>query len=268
MKRTDLDVEKIIGLYNKRSTARSISESFNCDVSCILRILRENNIIISKKYRKQRNSTNICENELKELYINKRLKASQIGQIYNCSKVTVVKYLRMYNLGPLGAKELTHISGKKYCGVCKELLTIDSFGISCGTADGYKYICNKCSSKKYKNNRQLYRNAGRKRRDLKKKMDYKYNSSIEKITRMVFNNSCFNCKSKNNLCIDHHYPLSKGNGLAIDNAVLLCKSCNSKKFIKSPKEFYNKKQIREIDRLLKSAKEVLNEKNNIGNFST
>ena len=39
----------------------------------------------------------------------------------------------------------------------------------------------------------------------------------------------FICGATEDLTIDHHYPLSKGFKLTRDNAVLLCRSCNSAK---------------------------------------
>lgn len=57
---------------------------------------------------------------------------------------------------------------------------------------------------------------------------------------------CFKCGSKKNLTIDHHMPLTLGYGLSEENAVLLCKKCNSQKSNKLPLEFYTKKQLENL----------------------
>jgi len=61
-----------------------------------------------------------------------------------------------------------------------------------------------------------------------------------------FNNKCFRCGSDIKLNIDHHYPLSKGNPLTRNNAVLLCRKCNNLKYNKDPEEFYSFLQILEL----------------------
>jgi 5-methylcytosine-specific restriction endonuclease McrA len=61
-----------------------------------------------------------------------------------------------------------------------------------------------------------------------------------------FRNQCFNCNSKNKLELDHHYPLSMGFALSINNAVLLCKSCNSSKNNKLPESFYSPEQLTDL----------------------
>lgn len=58
-----------------------------------------------------------------------------------------------------------------------------------------------------------------------------------------FNYQCFVCSSRNKLSIDHHRPLVRGYALTEENAVLLCVSCNSRKGIKMPEEFYSKEQL-------------------------
>lgn len=61
-----------------------------------------------------------------------------------------------------------------------------------------------------------------------------------------FNNTCFNCGSKDNLTIDHHLPFSKGGRLTESNSVVLCRSCNSSKNAKHPNKFYSAKQLKEL----------------------
>jgi len=65
-------------------------------------------------------------------------------------------------------------------------------------------------------------------------------------TYSKFNYKCFNCSTTENLTIDHHYPLSKGFALTINNAVLLCRSCNSSKHNKLPESFYSPEQLSDL----------------------
>ena len=66
----------------------------------------------------------------------------------------------------------------------------------------------------------------RKRRELKKLVDYKWSYELEGTIR-IFQPNCVICGSQDRLAVDHILPLSKGNGLCIGNVVVLCKSCNS-----------------------------------------
>lgn len=61
---------------------------------------------------------------------------------------------------------------------------------------------------------------------------------------------CFKCESKNRLEIDHHYSLSSGHGLALNNAVLLCRSCNASKGNKDPEDFYTSEQLKCLNEVL------------------
>ena len=79
----------------------------------------------------------------------------------------------------------------------------------------------------------------RKRRAMKVNLNENYTKEDEAYTMDLFDNMCYNCDSTDNLHIDHHKPLSRGNPLTRDNAVVLCGSCNSSKGTKSPSEFYS-----------------------------
>ena len=93
-------------------------------------------------------------------------------------------------------------------------------------------------AKYQKDHPEVGRAKSRKRRAMKQEIKENYTKDDEEFTRTLFNNECFNCGCKENLVIDHHKPLSKGFPLTRDNAVVLCKSCNSSKGTKSPEEFY------------------------------
>lgn len=97
-----------------------------------------------------------------------------------------------------------------------------------------------------KNNKLLLKMYSIKRKQLKKKIFENFSViHIQKVFHK-FNNHCFNCKSEKDLAIDHHYPLSKGFALTINNAVLLCKSCNSSKSNKLPEAFYSPEQLTDL----------------------
>lgn len=72
----------------------------------------------------------------------------------------------------------------------------------------------------------------------------------KRITLKAFEHKCYNCGAVTELCIDHHRPLIKKFALALDNAVVLCSLCNSKKGQKDPEEFYGTERCAELDKKL------------------
>ena len=76
--------------------------------------------------------------------------------------------------------------------------------------------------------------------------------------RCVFENKCIKCGSSNKICLDHHRPLSRGFSLTIDNAVLLCKKCNSSKGAKMPEDFYSKEELETINNKILKIGEMIN----------
>lgn len=113
----------------------------------------------------------------------------------------------------------------------------------------------------YKDNKNKAKERKRKRRARKIAVNENYTKMDERVTYSVFNYECFNCKSTYNLALDHHYCLNDGNPLTIDNAVILCRSCNSSKGTKKPEEFYNKLQLKNLNKLFKKAKQTRECKN-------
>jgi 5-methylcytosine-specific restriction endonuclease McrA len=97
----------------------------------------------------------------------------------------------------------------------------------------------------YMKNPEIYKINGMIRRERKRRAGEKLNISNDFINliKIKFLNKCFNCDTTDDLCIDHHYPLSKGGSLNMNNAVLLCRSCNSSKHNKFPELFYSKDQL-------------------------
>ncbi len=72
---------------------------------------------------------------------------------------------------------------------------------------------------------------------------------LNTLVKERFEYQCFQCGANNDLTIDHHYPLSKGKRLTLDNAVLLCRSCNSKTNKKFPEDYYNYAEIERLKTL-------------------
>jgi len=106
-------------------------------------------------------------------------------------------------------------------------------------------------NRKYrKNHPETKRASERKRRATKVQVEENYTKYDEQFTYQIFKSRCFNCKTVDNLTIDHHLCLSDKNALTIQNAVVLCHSCNSKKSNKLPKEFYSQDQIKLLNILL------------------
>lgn len=68
----------------------------------------------------------------------------------------------------------------------------------------------------------------RKNKELRKQLDSQWTIGMDVCLR-EFQPFCVICNTTENLSIDHVLPLSKGYGLVPGNAVILCKSCNSKK---------------------------------------
>lgn len=93
--------------------------------------------------------------------------------------------------------------------------------------------------------------CARRRRERKLGLDVQLNNEQVSIIYERFGDACFNCGQTKELQIDHHYPVVSGAGLSLNNAVLLCQSCNCSKGSKSPEEFYAEKQLRIIEDILR-----------------
>lgn len=106
----------------------------------------------------------------------------------------------------------------------------------------------------YKANQDKVLERKRRRRERKIACGEVYSSEHQRATFRAFDNKCFNCGSGDNLHIDHHRPLVKGHPLSLDNAVVLCESCNKSKSIKDPEDFYGITRCQELDTKLAQIK--------------
>lgn len=137
----------------------------------------------------------------------------------------------------------------KRCHSCELFKDETEFHKNATKADGLQPYCKMCA---YINQRRYLRSPlgklntqhhARKRREQKKLIESGFSFQDAMTVKAQFDHKCFNCDSTKDLAIDHHYPLQLGFSLAITNAVLLCRSCNSAKHCKMPEEFYSTEQL-------------------------
>jgi 5-methylcytosine-specific restriction endonuclease McrA len=95
--------------------------------------------------------------------------------------------------------------------------------------------------------REVRRQQTRRYREQKQRLDFRFTLEDAATVHTRFNHQCFNCGSVDRLSIDHHRPLSYGFGLSVNNAVLLCSSCNSSKGNQMPEDVYNQKQLETLN---------------------
>ena len=103
--------------------------------------------------------------------------------------------------------------------------------------------------------KEVARKSERKRRAKKVSVNEHFTKEDERAVLSKFNYQCFRCgmtaedhkaKWNESIHMDHLYPLSEGNALTQNNAIVLCKSCNSSKHTKNPSEFFTIKQLHEL----------------------
>lgn len=118
-----------------------------------------------------------------------------------------------------------------------------------------------------KSNNLVKRENRHRSRDKREINDFNFSKIDKKIIFERFEHRCFNCGTKKNLTIDHHYPLEKGYRLkSFDgtyNAVLLCEKCNRKKSNKMPESFYNENQLQILSKKYGLTKDILEKDENI-----
>jgi len=130
----------------------------------------------------------------------------------------------------------------------------------------------------YYNNKEHILEAGRALRK-KNPLRYKINATVakqrrralerglgEKITKQeiavtfqVFEYKCFNCGTTEKLSVDHFNPLSRGYVLSLNNAIILCVTCNTSKLVKSPEDFFTPLQFKRAQILMAKAEKLYNE---------
>lgn len=120
---------------------------------------------------------------------------------------------------------------EKYCSKCNEVKPLDAFSKLKDPKQVYFSLCRECNEE-----RNFKRLSG----------DEEYQLTHYLITRLSFSDQCFTCKMKHDeslskynepLQIDHIIPFAENGSLSLDNALLLCKTCNLSKGTKNIEDF-------------------------------
>lgn len=253
-------------LFDKNYSLGQLCDFFNCSSNTIERCFKKSNIDhMPYKYEIDLlNGIKICNCCKKERSIDwfsrKKLKFGNNTIIGDCKECISIKNKNARVAAKNKIKPAT--KKEKQCSRCKKIKNIEYFSKCSSNPDGFQYICKSCQKFAFRNysinNPDKIFEIRNRRREREKMVKNNYSKINLKTTMSVFDNKCFNCGSGKNLSIDHHCPLSKGNPLKIDNAVLLCKSCNSSKRDTSPEVFYSKNKLKKLNKKLKRAKALSN----------
>jgi len=94
--------------------------------------------------------------------------------------------------------------------------------------------------------RVVHRRSGRVSRDRSFGIDAGIPHGYEELVFEIFGRRCAACGADDRyLVFDHHHPVQDGHAL-LHNAVPLCRSCNAKKGVASPADFYDGWKLAEI----------------------
>ncbi len=85
----------------------------------------------------------------------------------------------------------------------------------------------------------------------KKDVNEEFTSEDRRLVYIRFNNKCYNCGYTEWLEVDHFRPISKGNPLTDNNAVILCRYCNASKRDSDPEGFFSEEQMKELSEVYK-----------------
>jgi len=96
---------------------------------------------------------------------------------------------------------------------------------------------------------EIYRVASRGRRARKRAINEVFTVAMEQFL-YKFWGCCAVCGTRDRLSVDHWLPLSLGHALALENAVLLCGSCNSKKSARLPEAVYTPEFVKVVEQRL------------------
>lgn len=81
------------------------------------------------------------------------------------------------------------------------------------------------------------RNRIERKRDHMKRAGTEFRTAIWEIVKMKYKNACIYCGSKNNITVEHRFPVSLGGDNSFHNLAPACLSCNSSKRNKTEREF-------------------------------
>jgi hypothetical protein len=115
--------------------------------------------------------------------------------------------------------------------------------------------CREHNNKWSHNHRALAREKARKYHALKLQLDETFTAAMDEFVHTFWGNCCAICGREpaagtKAFALDHWRPLSKGNALAMNNAVLMCQPCNSGKRDRDPATIYSPEVVATIERKL------------------
>ncbi len=154
---------------------------------------------------------------------------------------------------------------KKRCSKCSAMLPLSAFTHNEGNRDGFSFYCSKCNRiaevkrlscpikaersrdrrrRWHVNNRDRARAAYRRRRAAAAQVNEDFTPDMERFSTDFWDGRCAICGDTGQLVMDHWFPLQPADGgighaLSMDNAVLMCSSCNSKKHNNHPADIYS-----------------------------
>jgi len=202
------------------------------------------------KYRKK-NKDKIRKDKKRHYRKNKKRIKKRGKDYYNKNREKIIKRQKKYYLKNRAYILKYH---KKYREKNKKLINKKIAKYRKKNKDKFKkYIKQYLKTKRGRSTRER---GQRKRRATKLKVYENFLEEMVIATYLAFDDACFACRKKKDLCLDHFKPLSKGFALSLDNAIILCRSCNSKKRNKMPEDFFTKKQIKYAKKLMKDAVKI------------
>jgi len=187
---------------------------------------------------------------ISEFGIDNSRKDKHCHKCKECCKINRQKY-----------KEMSTIYGKRYreknkeqCILYNKQYYLENKEVLLKRTKNY-YVNNREQRLQYindywKKHPDKHREHSRKRRAIKHGVEEHYTKEDRKYTMDLFDHQCAVCGSTHDLCIDHHYPLSKGYALSRTNAVVLCTKHNLEKYNIMPEDFYTEEQLLFIEEKL------------------
>jgi len=128
----------------------------------------------------------------------------------------------------------------KVCSTCKLPKSLDAYHKHPVKASGLDHRCKECARAYQRARYAAMSPAKTKERDARKQAT-KYGIANNTLTAQdiewvlrFYGNQCAYCGRPGKLTIDHVTPLSRGGANSIENLVAACRSCNSRKWAKTP----------------------------------
>lgn len=230
-------IEKNINEFHKKSESKD-GLNTRCKV-CISKYhsLYSNSNSVRKKINIP--ELKVCgkcgENKLSKEFSKNRSKID--GLCGYCKKCDTKKASMLRKKNRNRHADQIKIPNEKICPRCNNLKKSRGFAKNRNRKDGLNPYCKSCTSEI-----MVVQNA--KRRELSLQLDENFTPEDASIVKMACHNQCILCGTFENLSIDHFRPLSKLNVLEIGNAIVLCRSCNSKKHNADPEEFFSEEILK------------------------